>query len=293
MEIFKKPKRSLIIALCAGAAALVLGIVLFFLLQPKNIGFYGVDLEDPAIVRLQKQLKENGYTVCIADTLEDMKKLDCKAWVVSADTDGLARQITDRVGSKAIFVGRKPAIPCRYVGLDFAQAGEILSGLLLALPGKGDVNEDGATACVIVTPSNSPQDVQAWESSLLAACDAAAHPILILDPCTGENTVDGSKAAVANALAKYGKDLEVIFTFSDQMAEGAALAIADGGWKLSEDHYLLTNSSQKDMDTVLQLYSGAAYADVKAQADLYYRAIMDCIDGKQAADYILPFEAVS
>ena len=92
MGILKKPK-FLIIGGAALFVVIALAVFLVFLLQPKTVGFFGLSKESEETVRLQECLESKGYTVYYAENLEDLKSIDCNAWIVQTTSDLFAEKI--------------------------------------------------------------------------------------------------------------------------------------------------------------------------------------------------------
>lgn len=291
MGILKKPK-FLIIGGAVLLAAIALTAALLFLLQPDKIGFFGLDPEAAETVRLQALLEDEGYEVYYAESLEDLESAACKAWIIQTTSDIFAQKIGDIVGNKAIFIHRKPSLsqPVRYVGWNMEEAGAALSGLLPLLPAYGDTNEDGVLSCLLLTPPADDMETAQWEQGIRAGLENFPLPHTILDVCPCPRTEQAGFDAVTNRLSAYGRDIEVILAASEDLAEGAAKAIWQGGWAVNTDFYLLSiGSTEKSLRALQeQKRSALVFADQAAFDEAVLSAVSDTIDGKDPLDYFLP-----
>ncbi len=293
MGIFKRPK-FLIVGGAVFLAAFLLTVSLVFLLQPKTVGFYGLDRQDEETVRLQELLEENGYTVYYAETLEDLHNTNCKAWVVRATSDIFTQKILDIVGDKAIFIDSKPSLaqPIRFVGWNVEEAGALFGQLLSKLPNQGDTNEDGTLSCLILTAPEGYREKADWVSGLEQAMAGLQLPYEILDVCSCTLSEEAGMEATLESLSTYGRDIEVILASSETLAEGAAQAIKEGGWLINKDFYLLANGhTDVSLNALTQLQrSGLVFANWADFDSLFLSAIEDTIAGKAPQEYLLPLK---
>lgn len=296
MGIFKKP-RFLIIGGSVLLAVILLAAALFFLLQPKTIGFYGLDRESEETARLQALLEDAGYAVYYAEDLQDLKNDRCKAWVIHTTSDIFAEKILETIGNKAIFIDGKPPLsqPIRYAGWDMAEAGKVLAELISQLPSQGDTNEDGTVSCILLTGPNGNWDGQRWQQSLQTEMDKLQLPYDILKVLPCSFTEQAGMQTTIDCLSAYGRDIEVILASNEVLAEGAVKAIFQGGWSVNEDFYLLSNShtdlSQKA--TQNRQRSGLVVSRQEDYDDALLSAIADVLDGKAPQDYFVPLTSVS
>ena len=285
MGIFKKPK----VLMIAGAVALAVIIAAFFLLspsKPKSVGVFGADPQSQPFQLLQKQLDKAGYTLTFANAVDEVTT-DCEVWIVRTESEEVAQQIADAVGKKAIFIERKPALAqaVRFVGWDMEGAGMQMAGLLSRLPLGGDSNEDGTVSCLVLT-SDAPQ----WQLGL----DQGLVPLSVevLQTLSCDLTEDAAKAVVTEALAQYGRDIEVILVSDDILATGAAAAIAGRGWVQGEDFYLLSTSCTESSLNALNeaQRSGLVLCREADFANTLYDAVMDAIRGGVPKEFFASFQ---
>lgn len=288
-----KPKFWLI-----GGAVLLIAIVvtlaLVFFLQPKTVGIFGLDRESEEAIRLQQLLEDNGYTVYYAETLEDLSNDKCKAWVIRSTSDIFAEKILERIGDKAIFINSKPspAQSIRYVGLSMEDAGSLMAKLLTSLPNNGDTNEDGILSCLLLTAPEGYKEKADWEKGLYAGLSESQLNYVVLNVLGSPLNKDAAAAATLESLSAYGRDIEVIMVSSEVLAAGAAEAVKQGGWEISQDLYLLAPGHTDYSMTALteRQRSGLVFAHQEDLDELLLTAISDTIDGKAPQDYILPFK---
>ena len=293
MPIFKKPKIWILgAALFLGILALIL--VIFHPNEEKTIGLYGFNPNSSESLQIQQALEEEGYSLFYANSLEDLQNTQCSAWLVRSSGDLFAEKIHAIVGSKAIFIGNKPTLsqPVSFVGVDMVEAGKQTIELLAKLPNYGDTNRDGILSCLLLTAPAGYQENALWTEGLQAQMENLPLPCSILDVQTCPLTVQDAQAATAQSLATYGRDIEVILASSDALATGAAQAIANGGWEISADLYLLSTGYTVDAINALgnRQRSGLVYANGEDFSALVLQAIADTLKGKTPKDYLLTFK---
>ena len=126
-----------------------------------------------------------------------------------------------------------------YVGADARQSGSYQGEIVAALPDKGDVNGDGTVSYVMI--EGDPENIDAQyrtEFSVKALTDAGIK-VECLDDQVGNWATDKGQQIAANALAKNGDKIDVIFCNNDAMALGAAAAITAANRTVGKDIYLL------------------------------------------------------
>ena len=126
-----------------------------------------------------------------------------------------------------------------YVGADARQSGTFQGEIVLALDNKGDINGDGVVNYVMVVGDPENPDAQyRTEFSIKALTDAGLTVNCLTEQIGNWDQTKGQEI-VANALAQYGDEIEVVFCNNDGMALGAFAAIEAAGRKVGEDIYLL------------------------------------------------------
>lgn len=126
-----------------------------------------------------------------------------------------------------------------YVGADARQSGTYQGEMVVALPTKGDINNDGVVSYIMI--QGDPENIDAQyrtEFSVKALTDAGLN-VKCLDSQVGNWAQAKGQELTANALTAYGYDVEVVFCNNDAMALGAVAAIQAADRKVGEDIYLL------------------------------------------------------
>ena len=161
-----------------------------------------------------------------------------------------------------------------YVGADARQSGTYQGEIVLALDNKGDINGDGVVNYVMVVGDPENPDAQyRTEFSIKALTDAGMKVNCLTEQIGNWDQTKGQEI-VANALAQYGDEIEVVFCNNDGMALGAFAAIQAAGRTVGEDIYLLgVDALQECQDmvkagtmtgTVLNDHIGQSHAAVDA-----------------------------
>jgi methyl-galactoside transport system substrate-binding protein len=161
-----------------------------------------------------------------------------------------------------------------YVGADARQSGTYQGEIVLALDNKGDINGDGVINYVMVVGDPENPDAQyRTEYSIKALTDAGLKVNCLTEQIGNWDQTKGQEI-VANALAQYADQIEVVFCNNDGMALGAFAAIEAAGRTVGEDIYLLgVDALQQCQDmvkagtmtgTVLNDHIGQSHAAVDA-----------------------------
>ncbi|MBQ6159748.1 MAG: substrate-binding domain-containing protein [Oscillospiraceae bacterium] len=126
-----------------------------------------------------------------------------------------------------------------YVGADARQSGTFQGEIVRDLPTKGDINGDGVISYIMI--EGDPENIDAQyrtQFSVKALVDAGLQ-VECLDDQVGNWAQAKGQELCANALAKFGDKVEVVFCNNDAMALGAAAAIQAAGRTVGTDIYLL------------------------------------------------------
>ena len=126
-----------------------------------------------------------------------------------------------------------------YVGADARQSGTFQGEIVAALENKGDINGDGVVNFIMIEGDPENPDAQYRTEFSIKALEDAGIKVNCLDDQVGNWDQTKGQELCANALSKYGKDVEVVFCNNDGMALGANTAIGAAGRKGGEDIYLL------------------------------------------------------
>ena len=160
-----------------------------------------------------------------------------------------AEALIDKIeaaGIPCILINREPELAsfqkydkvC-YVGADARQSGTMQGNIVLSLPNKGDINGDGKVSYIMIEGDPENSDAQYRTQFSVKALKDAGVKVECLDDQVGNWAQAKGQEICANALAKFGKKVEVVFCNNDAMALGAAAAIQAAGRTVGKDIYLL------------------------------------------------------
>ena len=208
---------------------------------------------------LQEILEGKGYQVTTADGANDQAKQNeqintfitqgVDALIINPVMTSAADQIIATVkaaGIPTVLINREPSPEQMaaydklvYVGCDARQSGTMQGELILDTPNKGDINGDGKISYIMV--QGDPENVDAQyrtEFSVKALTDAGIE-VEELNLTRGDWMRERGQEIVANDLAQFGNQVEVVFCNNDDMAIGALQSIQAAGRKVNEDIYLV------------------------------------------------------
>lgn len=208
---------------------------------------------------LQEILESKGYQVTFQDGANDQAKQNeqintyitqgVDALIINPVMTSAADQIIATVqaaGIPTVLINREPTAEQMavydklvYVGCDAAQSGTFQGELILDTPNKGDINGDGKVSYIMV--QGDPENIDAQlrtEYSVKALTDAGVE-VEQLNLTRGDWMRERGQEIVANDLAQFGMDIEVVFCNNDDMAIGALQSIQAAGRKVNEDIYLV------------------------------------------------------
>lgn len=183
-----------------------------------------------------------------------------------------------------------------YIGMEETQTGFLQAQMMEALPAGGDLNGDGIVSYYMLCGQQDHQDavirVQSFEKALLdselvvqqLACDS------------GNWTQESGRRLCKAQLAALGKDIEVIVCGNDQMASGAAQAIADGGRTVGKDIYLLAIGGEGDILNMIHdgKISGTVYSDPAVQINVIAQTVFEKFHQQSVEQIqILPYTTVT
>jgi methyl-galactoside transport system substrate-binding protein len=126
-----------------------------------------------------------------------------------------------------------------YIGFDQRDAGTAQGEIIRDLPDNGDINGDGVVKYVIIMgDSENSFDLYRKEYSIKALTDDG---IQIKELLVQDSGWERSKAEeiAAEAIVKFGSDIDVIFCSNDGIAVGAYKTIEDAGLTVGSDIYLV------------------------------------------------------
>jgi methyl-galactoside transport system substrate-binding protein len=265
---------------------------------------------------LERYLIEQGFTkenIQIQDGANDQAKQSDQIAAFIADgvdvliinpvTPGAANLITDMaVDAKIplVYINREPSAEeearweennwdVTYVGADARQSGtmqgEIIADLGLE---KVDLNKNGKIDYIMI--EGDPENVDAQyrtEYSVKALVDAGLE-VNEVDDQVGMWDQSKGNELVANSLAMYGDEIEVVFCNNDAMALGALQAIEGAGRTVGEDIYLVgVDALVEALQNVISgRFTGTVFNDHIAQADGAADAAINYLTGAGNEHYI-------
>ena len=262
---------------------------------------------------LEEYLGELGYSVTIMDGKNDQStqteqintflQQGVDVLIINPVQTTSAQTIVDTVspsGIPIVFINREPdksvldSYPdkCCYVGADARQSGTYQGELILETETQGDIND----------PENI--DAQYRTEYSIKALEDAGKTVNCLYEYLDNWDQTLAQQDVANALAQYGDQIEVVFCNNDAMALGALQSIQQAGRTVGTDIYLvgvdaLADAVQAVMDgnmtgTVLNDDVGQATAATEATrlyvegepVEQYYWVDYVKVTPENAADYL-------
>lgn len=209
--------------------------------------------------RLNTALKEAGYRVSIADAGNDQsRQMEQISRFVKEKYDLLivepvmvstSRQLAAQIAEAEIptvFVNYEPQSDAlnlwegfSYVGCEEQLHGYMQGQLILQTGSRGDINGDGAVSYLVITGPEDDKVAQLQAAGCANALEDAEITTNEVAVQWGQWTRESGRKQCADALAQYGKDVEVIFCGSDQLALGALEAVWAGGWNIGTDFLLV------------------------------------------------------
>ena len=180
-----------------------------------------------------------------------------------------------------------------YVGADARQSGTFQGEMVAELENHGDINGDGKISYIMIEGDPENIDAQYRTEFSVKALTDAGYTVECLDDQVGNWDQTKGQELCANALTKYGADVEVVFCNNDAMALGAATAIQTAGRKVGEDIYLLGVDALEEAvqlvkdgemtGTVLNDHIGQSHAAVDVAVKLLNG---EAIDNYYWVDYV-------
>ena len=146
-----------------------------------------------------------------------------------------------------VFINREPSEEdmskwsgnISYVGADARQSGTFQGEIIAATENKGDFNGNGVVDYVMIVGDPENVDAQYRTEFSIKALEDAGLKVNKLFEQRGDWMQEKGQELAANALAQFGKDVDVIFCNNDGMALGAFQAIEAAERKVGEDIYLV------------------------------------------------------
>lgn len=175
-----------------------------------------------------------------------------------------------------------------YVGADARQSGTYQGEMVVEAENHGDLNHDGVVSYVMIEGDPENPDAQyRTEYSINAIKDAGVKVKCLDDQIGMWDTAKGQEIA-ANALAKYGEDIEVILCNNDAMALGASAAIEAAGREVNKDILLYGVDGLPEVIEKIKKgdMTGTVFNDHISQMRAAIDAAIDMVNGKTVDKYI-------
>lgn len=315
-------KKKFWIAFAAGFAVVlvVVAVILMLVNQPMVVGISYREHTNPSNMAFRRALEDTltaqGIQVIVTDAdgdhnkqLEQINQLrdrKCDALIVepvSAEAGEALLEAIGKTGLPAVLYNRKMAEGIlegypniAHIGLDESQSGAKQGELVLQLPNCGDINGDGVVSCFVLEGPRDHTHAVLRGDAVRQVLSAGEAEIQELTVGYGDWTRESGKTLCSQELAKYGKDIEVILCGNDQMALGAAQAIADGGRTVGKDVYLLGIDGDAEAIELIRQgnMTGTVSKNEPAQIQTIVETVMTQLKGKTVQQYqVLPYIKVT
>lgn len=223
--------------------------------------------------------------------------------IINPVNSSSAETITDMVvgaGIPLVYINREPDAAeeqrwadngwdVTYVGCDARQSGTY-QGELIADLGLDAIDFNGNGKVDYIMIEGDPENIDAQyrtEFSIKALQDAGLE-VNCLDDQVGMWQQDQAQQLVANSLAAYGNDIEVVFCNNDAMALGALQALNTAGRTVGKDVYLVGVDALSEAleDVIAGTMTGTVFNDHFAQSHGAADAAAKFVDGGKNEYYI-------
>lgn len=237
---------------------------------------------------VQTTLTQAGYRVGVADAVNDQSRqtqqidgfiqdgydLLVVEPVMVSTSEQLVAQVK-QAQIPVVFVNYEPEGDAlqrwdklSYVGCQEDRHGRAQGELILRTANGGDVNGDGTVSCLVISGPEDDRLAQLQAAGCVGVLTGEDRAVSLVGTVWGDWTQDRGRKLCADALAQYGKDIEVIFCGNDAMAMGALEAVRSGGWRVGEDFYLVGIDGTEGALQAIQMgdMTGTVAEDLHAQA---------------------------
>lgn len=209
---------------------------------------------------LEEYLTALGYGVTIVDGKNDQNtqteqintflQQGVDVLIINPVQTTSAQTIVDTISPSNIpivFINREPdkavldSYPdkCCYVGADARQSGTYQGELILETDTQGDINGDGVITYIMCKGDPENIDAQYRTEYSIKALEDAGKKVNCLYEYLDNWDQTLAQQDVANALAQYGDQIEVVFCNNDAMALGALQSLEQAGRTVGTDVYLV------------------------------------------------------
>lgn len=223
--------------------------------------------------------------------------------IINPVTPGSANVITDKAvdaGIPLVYINREPDaeeearweendIDVTYVGADARQSGTMQGEIIIDLGLDAiDFNGNGKVDYIMIEGDPENVDAQYRTEYSIKALEDAGLEVNCVDDQVGMWDQSKGNELVANSLAMYGDEIEVVFCNNDAMALGALQAIQAAGRTVGQDIYLVGVDALTEAleDIIAGTMTGTVFNDHIAQADGAADAAINYLTGAGNEHYI-------
>lgn len=303
------------------AVLLVIAVILWLTADKTDtVGICYRESDDMEAAAYRQQLKKSlmaqGFAVIEVYAHEDQSKQiaqigelarkKCDVLLIEPVMSDAAEELLTAIGqtelpavlfNRRIDTGLLAQYPqVAYIGAEESQTGQLQVRLMENLPGGGDLNGDGTVSYLLVSGPADHQDANTRTAAFEAELQKSGLQGVQLAKESGDWTQESGRRICSQQLAAFGKDIEVIVCGNDQMAIGAAQAIADGGRTVGTDVYLLAaGGTEEALQMVRQgKLSGTVYLEPSVQIQAITETVLAQFREEPIETVrILPYTAVS
>ena len=253
---------------------------------------------------MEQSLMAQGYEVIVTDAAGDqamqnkmithLQQQNCDVLVIEpvlTAAEAELEQIISATGLPCVLINHplETASDHPYVGIDAAGLGKVQGQMLIDLPGHGDINGDGTVCYMLIQGPQEHLDAQLRTQGAETALEGCPLETQLLTVDYGDWGKESGEQICSRELALFGKDIEVILCGNDAMALGAAKAVADGGWQVGQDVYLLAIGSSEAL--LEQIRAGAVTGTVSWDEAAFAQKVTEVVgalaDGGKAEGQII------
>jgi methyl-galactoside transport system substrate-binding protein len=162
----------------------------------------------------------------------------------------------------------------------------VQASLVTGASQNGDLNGDGILSYAYITGPEDHLDAKLRSDGCAQAlADAGVQAECLALEYTDWTREKGQQRCAA-VLAKYGKDVEVIFCGNEELSLGAIDAIKDGGRTVGENVYLYGIGGENQSLMLIRSgdLSGTVSDDIPTQMRILLFAVQDLLAGKTPED---------
>lgn len=269
-------------------SVIVLGVVGYFLIDlftPKlGLCLAGADSQYDGVVK--SALEKAGYTVLTDSGQSQEQQIGALVHrgadlliVEAADPTDVSGILEQAGEVPVLFIGHAPEnlSGSYFAGYDPKQLGTMQAELLGSFFAKADVNGDKLVDYMLLSGSDKDGYFQGANEA------AGAYKTIKLEEVVCDGTVSGAKELCKQAFSKYGRDLELIFCSSGELAQGAVAAIRESGRTPGRDVIVFGAGTAEQCQEYVRTgaITAAVVEDEAAFCEEIIRVARDLLKGKE------------